>query len=239
MQLKFIAALAAALCLSFGAHAQEARVVASCGTLPAAYAAGSTQYPTVDVNGKLCLQSASAPPSGTAGGDLGGTYPNPTVTNGSHITNSSIPNSGLATPAPCSVFGTTSGTCAQGNIGTSLTASATTSNLSNNTSTNITSVAPGAGTWACEANANLNPIGTTTTTFAAFWLSTASADTLPTLPAAGYVFSERSYAAGTNDVFATGIRIFASPAHVYLNTESAFAVSTQTASGFLSCWQLQ
>jgi hypothetical protein len=36
----------------------------------------------------------------TAGaGDLGGTYPAPTVTNGSHITNNSIPNSGLVNPS--------------------------------------------------------------------------------------------------------------------------------------------
>ncbi len=38
---------------------------------------------------------AAGPPSGPAGGDLGSNYPNPTVTNGSNITNSSIPNTGL------------------------------------------------------------------------------------------------------------------------------------------------
>lgn len=37
--------------------------------------------------------------STTAGGDLSGTLPSPTVTNGSNITNSSIPNSGLANPS--------------------------------------------------------------------------------------------------------------------------------------------
>lgn len=109
MQLKFIAALAVALLLPAGAHAQEARVVASCGTLPSAYAAGSTQYPTVDVNGKLCLQSASAPPSGTAGGDLGGTYPNPNVVSGAHLGAGTVPGTALT-------YGTAANTPAQGGV---------------------------------------------------------------------------------------------------------------------------
>lgn len=56
---KFLIALL--LLLPSFAHAQSgARVVAVCGTLPLAYPAGSTQPPTVDINGNMCLSSPSS-----------------------------------------------------------------------------------------------------------------------------------------------------------------------------------
>ncbi len=56
---KLFVGLAFAL-LAWGAQAQDALVVTTCGTLPTPYAVGSSQLPTVDVNGKLCLSVSSA-----------------------------------------------------------------------------------------------------------------------------------------------------------------------------------
>ncbi len=42
------------------AWAQDALVVTTCGSLPQAYAAGSTRQPTVDVNGNTCVGSTSS-----------------------------------------------------------------------------------------------------------------------------------------------------------------------------------
>jgi hypothetical protein len=57
--------LALFLLLPAGAFAQEAKVVASCGTVPLALPAGSTQYATVDVNGNTCIAGTTTiTPSG-------------------------------------------------------------------------------------------------------------------------------------------------------------------------------
>jgi hypothetical protein len=60
------------LLIPVAAQAQQAKVVASCGTLPLSYPAGSTQYDTVDVNGNTCISgSISASTSGFAPANTG------------------------------------------------------------------------------------------------------------------------------------------------------------------------
>lgn len=57
--MKYILALLSAL-LCGSAYAQDAKVVTTCGTLPLAYPAGSTQLMTVDTNGRLCGYNLAA-----------------------------------------------------------------------------------------------------------------------------------------------------------------------------------
>jgi hypothetical protein len=75
---KILAVLLFAVWLVSPAHAQSgSRVVQTCGTLPLPYAPGSTQPPTVDINGNVCSNTSA----GTSGNGLVQTSP-PAYTNG-------------------------------------------------------------------------------------------------------------------------------------------------------------
>jgi hypothetical protein len=66
--------------------------------------------PATTVNGQTCTLGSTctvgAAPTGLAGGDLGSSYPDPTVVNLSNVTNSSLANAGLVNPST-TVNGTT------------------------------------------------------------------------------------------------------------------------------------
>lgn len=59
MPMRIIFGLLLFLCLCGASQAQDALVVQNCGSVPQAYAVGSTRLPTVDVEGKLCLSGIS------------------------------------------------------------------------------------------------------------------------------------------------------------------------------------
>lgn len=138
--------------------------------------------------------AGSATPSGPAGGDLGGSYPDPTVVNGSHITNGSIANSGLAnsslTIAGHSVALGASQAIACGDLSNGATGCSTAVGTSGTTIPLLS----GANTWSGVQSINSGDLG----------LKGASSGVL-TLNAAGAAGTNTlTFPAGTTDFSATG-----------------------------------
>ena len=138
------------------------------------------------------------------------------------------------------IIGTTLGDNANaGSVGEYISSTQPVSvSLTSGTSQDITSVSLTDGDWQCDGEIDFHPAGTTTATQYDGWISTSSAST-PAAPNNGAFYESNglSYAAGAFIAFPTGsIRENVSTTTtVFLSEKSTFAVSTNSAGGFLGC----
>lgn len=166
-------------------------------------------------SGIVVFDSGSAP-IGPAGGDLAGSYPNPTV------------NTSTATFADLVAHGSNVFTSSNVAVGAG-------PNFVTVTALDITSIALGIGDWLLFGNAGF---GDNTTTYTSLngWISTTSA-TFPTRPNAGaFVGITATYAAGSVLVLPVGFTRLSlgAPATVYLSAQATFTGSAAHSFGFLA-----
>jgi len=145
----------------------------------------------------------------------------------------------------CSDKGVADGSnAAAGEIGQYISSSIPSSSavsLSSGSPSNVTSVSLTAGDWDCAGVLNFYPAASTTQTVNLGGLNTVSA-TLPTRPGFGTYLEHRvAMGAGDNQGYSVGQRrvTVSATTTVYLVAQAAFAVSTETAGGFLGCRRMR
>lgn len=159
---------------------------------------------------------------------------------------------GGGTPAPCSAFGRTAGTCAQGNlpgdvtaettpgagnIGEVLSGSNSAQAIVSNTVTNTLTLSVTAGHWSCFGSIRSNPGGATTQSNMALEVGTNSTPTFTNLPPQGSI---SNIAVSTAAAIISGPWFFnfTTTTNVFVIAFDNYAVSTLTMNSSLACTRI-